>query len=294
MQTMQKTLPIKSMHYKIFTIFIVVFFSFALTSCSNSSTPKDFYRIRGLKVDDNAVKINSIRLDALKQSSRGLGAQAGLSWRSQQINKILESQKHQLDQIFNFNYLILKHNVLPPVLVEGDNTLNLASSDSIRIADRDYQIAASPRFVTAPPNWRSYIWMNYKKPEIPNNTLLPKDSKESKIWDQYTRFGWNEGANQADEIFAVNLARLERDFNGMLLYRKLLVQNMISAPFVSQASLGVTGGGATMRINDRVLRITSFPELKPNIKVWSPALVKKPNDDEPVIKSVNYDKLGGK
>jgi len=268
------------MSYKTIGVIIAILLGLALVSCSSDKPPKEFYRINGLKSDTNTSKINSIRSDALKQTARGLGAQAGLAWRSQQINQILDSQKGKLDQIFNFNYLLLRHNVLPPVLTEGDNTLNLASTDAIRIADRDYQIVAPPRFVTASPNWRTYIYMNYTKPEVPNATLLPKNSQEAKIWDEYTQIGWNEGAIQADEIFGNNLARLKRDYNGMLLYRKLLAQNMITAPFVSQASLGVTGGGATMRINDRVLRITAASELKSNSKTWSPAIVNKKIDDD--------------
>lgn len=288
---MQKKSSIKSMSYKITAIFMVIFCGIILVGCSDSP-PKDLYRIRGLKNDSQAEKINTIRLYGLRQSARGLGAQTGLAWRSQQINKTLENQKQKLDQVFNFNYLLLKHNVLPPVLTEADNTLNLASVDSIRISDRDYQIVSFPRFVTAPPNWRNYIWMNYKKPETPNNTLLPRNSTEVKIWDSYTQIGWNEGTSQADEIFSVNLARLKRDYNGILLYRKLLAQNMISAPFVSQADLGITGGGATMRINDRVLRITASSELKANSKVWSPALVNKDVDDSDYTVPGSYDKLG--
>ena len=275
---MQKIIRLKSMSYKIASV-VFACLPLILTGCS-SSAPKDFYRIYGLKDNNSSSKINSIRFEALKQTSRGLGAQAGLAWRSEQLNKILEKQKHKLDQIFNFNYILLGHNVLPPVLTEGDNTLNLSGSDAIRIADRDYQILALPRFVTAPPTWRSYIWMNYKKPEVPNNSLLPKDSKEAEVWNKYIQVGWNEGIAQADEIFNTNLARLKRDYNGMLLYRKLLAQNMISSPFVSQSDLGITGGGSTMRINDRVLRITALPELKPNAKVWTPALVKNQPESE--------------
>lgn len=242
--------------------------------CASSATPADLYRVSNIK-PTSASSISNIRLAALKQTSRGLGAQAGLAWRSQKVNIVLEQKKHNLNQVFNFSYLILNSNVLPPVLTEGQNILNLADDQTIRIADHDYQIVYPPRFITAPPTWRDYLWMNYKKPELPNSTLLPKNSKEAAVWNQYVRVGWEEGIAQANEIFNTNLNRLTRDIKGMVLYRKLLRQNMVSAPFVAETDLGVTGGGNSMRVNDKVLRITSTSELKANSKVWQPVVAKK-------------------
>lgn len=242
---------------------------FALAGCAKQ--PDEFVRIATMK-PTSPIGINNIRYDALKQAARETGAQAGLAWRSKQLNKLLIDQKSRLNQIFDFNFLVLNHNVLPPVLTEGSNTLNLADDETIRVSDKEYQIVYAPRFVTAPPTWRDYIWMSYIKPEIPNATLLPKNSKEVKVWNKFVKIGWNEGVNQADEIFINNLNRMVRDYNGMILYKKLLIQNMVTAPFVSKADLGITGGGNDMHINDRVLRITTTSELKPNSKQWKPAL----------------------
>jgi defect in organelle trafficking protein DotC len=258
----------KKLFITINAIVAIFLLAAGLSGCS-SETPEALYRISSVK-PVAAIGINNIRLTALKQVARSLGAQAGLAWRADQLDKIMLHQKHNLDQIFNFNYLVLNHNVLPPVLTEGDNTLNLADDETIRAADKEYKIVALPRFVTAPPSWRDYILLNYKRPEIPNSTLLPKSAREAQVWNEYSKIGWNEGIEQANEIFAVNLARLKRDYAGMLLYRKLLAQNMVSAPFVGQADLGVTGDKNDMRINDRVLRITSTSELKTNPKVWKP------------------------
>lgn len=244
-----------------------------LSGCSSSDMPRDFDRIAALK-SNSASGVNNIRSEALQQTARGLGAQTALAWRSRQINTILNKQKRNLNKIFNFNLLILPNDVLPPILAEGRDTLNLADPSTIRAADRDYQIVFPPRFVTAPPSWRDYIWMNYKKPEAPNAVLLPKNLAERKIWNKYIRTGWTEGVAQADAIFSANIGRLQRDYQGMILYRKLLAQGMVTAPFVSKADLGVTGGGNAMRINDRVLRITSTSELKPNSNSWKPAITK--------------------
>ena len=248
--------------------------------CSSSTQPPvELSTIRALKSPTD-VKIGVIRLVSLKETARGLGAQAGLSWRAIQLNLLLNSHKRNLDSIFNFSFLILNQTVLPPVLVEGRNTMNLADEFTVRVSDHDYQIVQQPRFITAPPNWRNYIWMAYKKPETPNHTMLPQSSDERRVWNEYIQIGWKEGAAQADQIFSANLARLQRDYEGMILYRKLLAQNMLTPPYVSQADLGITGGGDDMRINDRVLRITAIPQLQPDTKNWRPVLSKKDNKKE--------------
>lgn len=258
---------------------LLTFLVFAVTGCSSTqSTPDDFSRVAALK--PNSISgINAIRATALKQTARSVGAQAGLAWRARQINRILVQQKYKLNQVFDFNYLLLDHNVLPPVLTEANNILNLADDQTIRLADKEYQIVYPPRFVTAPPTWRDYIWMNYKKPEAPNATLLPKNSRESKVWNEYIKVGWNDGVIQANEIFLANLSRLTRDFNGMILYRKLYAKNMVTAPFVSEADLGITGDSNDLKINDKILRITSTSELKGNSKKWNPVITEKHEDD---------------
>jgi len=43
----------------------------------------------------------------------------------------------------------------------------------------------------------------------------------------------------------------------------------------SKASLGVTGGGNNLRINDRILRITAISQFDPNSKHWQPVLAKE-------------------
>ena len=70
------------------------------------------------------------------------------------------------------------------------------------------------------------------------------------------------------------MARLKRDYRGMILYRKLLQEKMISPPFVSRTELGITGDGSDMRVNDQVLRIVELPKLQTNSKGWNAIVVK--------------------
>lgn len=216
---------------------------------------------------------SALRTRSLKDSALSLGAQGALAWSSVQINAWLENKRKYLDSIFNFNALMLQHGVMPPVLETGDGSLNLADPNTIRVADRTYKIVQQAHFATTPPNWREYLWLNYSKPTLPDKTLLPKNDAEQKIWADGIQAGWEKGIEQAYSIFQQNLARLKRDYNGMLLYRKLLDEKMISAPFVARTELGVTGTGDDMRINDQVLRIVEHPKLQTNSKDWQAVVV---------------------
>lgn len=228
---------------------------------------------RGSRVQ-KLPSMGRIREMGLKETALSLGAQSGLAARAKKIDDELVKQQRRLDEIFNFNALVIEHNILPPVLLEGRNTLNLADAQTIRISDRTYKVAKQARFITTPPNWRSYLWMDFKTPEMPNITLLPKTREECELWAHYVERGWKNGVEQADVILEEGIARIKEDFKGMILYRKLLAMNMISPPFVSHLDLGVTGDEDEIRIDDRVLRITALPALNANSNEWRAAVAK--------------------
>ena len=219
-----------------------------------------------------AMTTSKIREMALRETALSLGAQAGLAWRAKYIDDNLVKQTRNLDAIYDFNSLTLEHNVLPPVLLEGRHTLNLADAQTIRISDRTYKVSKQAHFITTPPNWRQYLWMDYQKPEYPHISLLPANRDERETWCYFIEKGWQKGTEQANTIFEENLARIKEDFKGMILYRKLLAMNMVSPPYISNTDLGVTGDGAEIRIDDRVLRITALPALNVNSEEWRAAV----------------------
>jgi len=259
-----------------------------LTSCAHHSQNLDNInttnrnQLENVRTDTRSpsssaskTELSGLRAKALRDTAMSLGAQAGLASASEQINSHTEVNSKHLESIYNFHALMLAHGVLPPVLEAGDNNLNLADPNTIRVADRSYKIVQQARFATTAPNWREYLWLSFSKPELPDRTLLPKSSEETKIWKAGIKAGWEKGEQQAYSIFQQNLARLKRDFRGMLLYRKLLEQKMISPPFVSRTELGITGDGDDMRINDQVLRIVELPKLQTNSRRWNAIVVKR-------------------
>ena len=259
----------------------------ALTGCASAPPkPVNTYNIVQLEnlnknnAPNTTSSSNQIRMRALKQAALTLGAQSGLSWRATEINATLAKHAKALRTIFNFDALILNHNVLPPVLVEAKQTVNLDDPLTIRTASQIYKIESNARFVTAPPIWRDYLYMDYPKPHIPDQTLLPTTRAEQAIWQRYVRIGWVSGVRQADTIYAVNLARLKQDFEGMVLYRKLLAEHMVTPPYVAITNLGVTGDKNHLAINDQVLRISALSALKTNSQSWTPIVNTQPGQPE--------------
>ncbi|WP_235602952.1 type IV secretory system conjugative DNA transfer family protein [Piscirickettsia litoralis] len=91
---------------------------------------------------------------------------------------------------------------------------------------------------------------------------------------KYTFEGWNQGIDQAVNIYKINLNRLVRDFNGMVLYKKLLTQGIVSPVYVKSQYLGITGDKNKLTIDDSTLLIKNQPELLRNQKLWLPAVGK--------------------
>jgi len=268
------------------TICALILLSSLLVACS-SSRQQDLQevdttnlaqlenvRVKPLAPGKTPGDLGQLRAKSLQDTAMSIGAQAGLSWASEQINAKLAKDEKFLGTVFNFNGMILTHGVLPPVLVEGDYTLNLNDPTTIRVADRTYKIVQQARFATTPPHWREYLWMSYSKPTLPDKSLLPRTNGEHRAWKKGVALGWDKGIEQAYSIFQQSLARLKRDYQGMLLYRKLLQARMISQPFVARTELGITGDGDDMRINDQVLRIIELPKLQTEGKHWQAIVVK--------------------
>lgn len=223
----------------------------------------------------DAKETSELRSKALEDTALSLGAQAGLAWASAEIDRRLEKDRSYLESVYNFNGMMLSHGVIPPVLEQGNNSLNLDDPTTIRIADRTYKIVEQARFATTPPHWRDYLWMSFSKPELPHKAFLPHTEDESKVWKHAIKLGWEKGIEQSYSIFQQGLARLKRDYQGMILYRKLLQGHLISPPFVAKTSLGVTGDGNVMRVNDQVLRIAELPQLQTDTSHWKAIVVKE-------------------
>lgn len=235
--------------------------------------PQDLTNLGFVSVPQNQPQgIQKIRLQAIEESATTLGAQGGLAWQAVHLNEAIDQEANSLDHIFNFNSLLIDNKVLPPVLANSGPSTTSSGPNVIRSASASYYLISPAKIVTTAPNWRNYLEMNYQKPSPPDASLIPRDKNETAAWNYYLAQGWKQGVAQANSIFSANINRLKRDYNGMILYRKLLAQGMVSAPHMASADLGVTGDATHLRIGDSIYRITSNSSLQPNSNLWSPVI----------------------
>lgn len=214
-----------------------------------------------------------IRDDALREAALSYGARGGLAWRTFTIQRRLAEQEGNVSRVFDFGHLLISAPsgllIEPPVVTEAQKAVIVNNGgQNAAVADRVYRINRNARIVTAPRNWRAYLERDWGKVDPPPKALQPKNEEEMAQWHKWLLSGWEEGVRQADDVFQADLDRLNTDYLGMIRYRELLAQGMITPPYATQEDRGVTGGGNEMRIGDRGLSITGPSQLNPKSGRW--------------------------
>ena len=209
-----------------------------------------------------------MRRQALQEIAGALGASGGLSFRTNQIREEVDCYAVELDKLYDFKRMIIDNGVLPPVLTEGLANYAQESTDQVRIADKIYKIEERAKFVSVYPTWRNYLRFSFPSYEMPDAAYLPKNDAEKAIWDAAVKEGWEKGVKQANEIYETSYAKLDRDYKGMIKYKILLAEGLVTPTIIGKQNLGITGGGREMSINDQVFRIMDHSSLNPNKAEW--------------------------
>ena len=229
-----------------------------------------------LKNGSDAVGLQ-IRKDALHEAALSYGARGGLAHRTFQIQRRLVEQDQTLSKIFDFKRLLINAAsgmlIEPPIISEGQRAVIVAGGgQSAAVADRIIRINRIARIVTAPRDWHLYLERDWGRVDPPPAVLLPKDKEARAVWRKAVTEGWEAGIVQADDTFQADLDRMTNDFTGMVRYRELLAQGMVSAPYAVHEDRGITGGGGEMRIGDRGVTITGQSTLIPRSPRWQSTL----------------------
>lgn len=226
--------------------------------------------------DDNEGLPFDIRREAVREAAASYGARGGLSWRTYEIRQELKLRARYLDKIFDFGELLIPAPsgllIEPPIISEVHNAQLIdGRGQEAAISDRIYNILHNAQIVPTPRSWREYLERDWGEVEPPPDLLRPENDEEREVWEELTAKGWELGIKQADEIFEEDLNRLTADFKGMVRFRMLLSQGMVSPPFALLTDRGVTGGGNEMRVGDRAVQITGSPKLVSRTSEWRPA-----------------------
>jgi len=228
-----------------------------------------------------------LRMPAMREAAIAYGARAGLAYTTREINKRLVQRSAELTRTYDFQNLMIQGPdgvmIKPPVIVEATEAWeSFDDGKTLRVADTVYEIVEQAHFTSVAPMWQGYLISDFEEAETPPDALLPRDSSEQANWKKWVEQGWRKGQEQAEEIFKLNLNRLNRDFQGMVRYRALLEEGKVSAPIVAEGNLGNTGTGLDMRVNDRAIRITRDPLLQIQPTGWSASATTTDENGNPV------------
>lgn len=217
-----------------------------------------------------------IRAEALREGALSLGARGGLAWRTYEIRLELDRRQDYMDKVFDFRQLLIPAPsglmIEPPVISESLNAVLIESGgQQAAVTDRYLDIISEAKIVPTAKSWRNYVEREWGDVALPPDLLRPVNENERKLWKRLVAKGWEQGIEQANEIFQADLDELVADYNGMIRYRVLLAQNMVSPPYALQVDRGVTGGGHEMRVGDRNIQITGPSELVSGTERWLPA-----------------------
>ena len=248
----------------------------------NNTPPAELSVLQNIESDFKPDKKSTalpldIRGDALKEAAFSYGARGGLSWRTYLVSKELEKQARYLDKVFDFRQLLIPAPsgllIEPPIISESFDSMFIEGDGrEAAVADRVINIGRNARIVSAARTWRFYLERQWGEVLPPPDVLRPINDKERAEWIEHVAQGWEKGIEQANEIFQADLNQLVADYQGMIRYRTLLAQGMVSPPYALQVDKGVTGGGDTMRIGDRALSITDPSRLNASgYREWQPA-----------------------
>lgn len=255
-------------------------------------------QIKGSSFATATSSVPTIRAEAIQQAAAGIGARAGMARRLRDYELSLGKIQSQLDADYDFTKLAIPVTVdpakpakganprkgdgeyamiLPAVLLDGRDSDSAPNEDEMRFADRTYDLHAKERLVPVDkksgrpvvPTWRDYLVMSYPQVQTPHASMLPQNDAEKALWNAWVQDGWKKGQEQADAMYADANSRLKRDYHGMLKGHQARREGRMTETRVAGLQMGVTGGGKTMRVNDRVIRIVDHSGLVADPKKWN-------------------------
>ena len=214
------------------------------------------------------------RVSAVRLAALGFGARAGLARRTWEIAAMLDRHGAKLSAIYRFGDLVLPADgftVLPPVVAETRRAFRLEPSGTrAASARRVLRIVEPAQLVSEAPDWRDWLERSWLPAEPPASVLFPRDPQEDVRWRRLLADGWVKGVALADDIFAADLDRLSRTFEGVVLWHRLNGAGMLTAPGIEVERAGVSGHESLMRIGAASAQIARPARFEFDAGRWAP------------------------
>ncbi|MFG1270550.1 type IV secretory system conjugative DNA transfer family protein [Xanthobacter sp. DSM 14520] len=206
-----------------------------------------------------------IRGQLLARSARGIGLRAGFSEEVGRLNIAVDQVAPSLEGRFDFRQLLVDSMVIPPVITEVREVGELENDKLVRLSLGTYRIVAPGRLALKVPTWRDYLNIS-TVPTMPfrGPDFVPRTEEERATYEQLAEQARLDGIEEARALFAVNLSRLIRDYDGMKLYHSLAGSGAVSLPKVSRTGndLSVTEHGTRAAVGNVTLELIVSPTFK--------------------------------
>lgn len=204
--------------------------------------------------------VSQMRPEAIREAAQLATFQKAIAWRYGQLVAQTEDYANILDTAFNFSPLLLTQGealIMPPMLAKAGASMRIEDGDTATSAKATYELLEPARYIASPPTWREFLMVDsFPQAEEPNPALLPRTSEEKAIWRNAVRKAWQEGVAQADQLYEDNVARMTREYRGIMLYHLLTAQHLLSKLNTASADMGRHISGNKLNIGQQVYRIT--------------------------------------
>lgn len=249
---------------------IVAAAALLMSGCTQTSQSDQLEDIKNLSASntEHVTQIESIRYDMLRETALAYSSQRAFAHYAQKVNEALQEQERILNNTFNFQPLLLKNQIVPPVIEQSDHQLRKKHDQLISVADRSYHILKPAYFQTAPLTWRDYLLIDILPVALPDKSLLPQNSLEQSVWADFSEIGWQAGKQQAYMTVEENLKQLVKEFRGMVHYHRLLVQGIVTSPKIREFNHGITADSERLNINQRTLTIDVPTHFNESAELW--------------------------
>lgn len=215
----------------------------------------------GSSKGNSAVRL--MRPAAIREAAQLVTFQTAIAWRYKQLVAATESHGAIMDTAFDFSPLVMMQGdalIMPPLLTRAGASMRIEQPETATAAETTYELLEPARYIATVPNWREFLMIDgFPEPEKPNPAVLPKNDEERAIWRAAVREAWAQGLAEADQLYADNVARMVRNYRGVMLYHLLTAQHLLSRVDTASADLGMhtSDNGNKLNISQKVYRITA-------------------------------------
>jgi defect-in-organelle-trafficking protein DotC len=223
------------------------------------------------------------RAQAIIDTGLSVGLKAGLSWQLGNVESAVGKMSRDLELIYDFNPLLIHKRVVPPVITEARNLYNQDGDYAVRLSGAFYKIERQARFTSVAPNWREYLV--FPKATVDRSGLMgymaPTSDEERAAWRMAVKNGWDQGVEQANIMLTQAMDRLNRDIGGMSRFHRFVTTGKVSMPAIASEDIPITQKGATMSVDETLLRITTLPEFNSKMGTWQGIVISTPTAVQP-------------